>query len=582
MKPAPLLGMLSLFALLCVGLIGGLHSVGSGSLLIANTYSVLGVSSTTVAGGYDPSRQGVEDGGEWAGGPATTTEQTVTTVYTAPTTTQNQDSYTQGTNVQGTYAQAAYTSTSGTYTQSAYTSGAYAEAGYWVNTQPVSVYTATTSPVQPNDSALRILTTTPIPQPVQPAPLPGSVSQPGETNFNTQQNPPREPQEDRPRERISEIGSSLRQFQREVRRVENAVRERVTREVETAVQRADLTSERREEREYARPFNAEDRQRKLQELTSKLSQDVRSAISSGEGPSDAAGELQPVLRSSLEEIRLLIKSDTGVDIDLSPSARTVIDVVAENTPQVAQARSELLERGGLDLYDDTDNDGISNYDERHVYNTDPLNAFTSDSSLTDGERILLGLDAHSKGTVYVPVESPQVAGTVVENVFEVHAINVELLPIAGDAQASDAPATADVPVFKEIVTFSGRALPNSFVTLYVFSTPVVVTVKADASGAWSYTLDSELEDGNHELYVATVDAGGRILAKSPAVPFVKRAEAAEFTPLLIPETPDVTPLSLLRDNLTLVGIVAFAVFALIALIILGVLRSGPKEPTIAV
>jgi hypothetical protein len=129
-------------------------------------------------------------------------------------------------------------------------------------------------------------------------------------------------------------------------------------------------------------------------------------------------------------------------------------------------------------------------------------------------------------------------------VFEVHSINIALKPLEPQSQGpvSEGGAAAevsDIPAFKEEITFTGRALPNSFVTLYVFSTPVVVTVKADASGAWSYTLDSELEDGNHELYVATVDAGGRILARSPAIPFIKRAEAAEFTPLLIPETPDI-------------------------------------------
>lgn len=551
MKPAPLLGILSLFALLCVGLIGGVTSLTNGDALTANTY-YSGNSTTTDS--TTPSLDGPRrntDGGEKGDGPpqssddeeevATTTidlnniqlpEWYVPIVITPPT-----------------------------------TSTTSVGAG---GSQPS---------VQPNDSAPRVLVTQPTPI-VDVAPTPVTQT---DTTTNTEKNETdveREIETERSQEMIRDIGASLRQFQREVRRVENAVKERVTREVENAFQKAEVASQK--EQIPTRTFNIEDRQRKIQQLTSKLSQDVRPTISSGGAPAESDGGLQPVLRSSLEEIRLLIKADTGVDVDLSPSARTILDVVSENTEQVSRAREELLGRGGLDLYGDADRDGISNYDEENIYKTDPLDAFTSNSSLTDGERVLLGFNVLSDGSEQVAVESPKVSGEVVENVFEVHTINVALKPFDTAPEAMEVPENIPaLPAFKEEITFSGRALPNSFVTLYVFSTPVVVTVKADASGAWSYTLDTELEDGAHELYVATVDAGGRILAKSPAVPFIKRAEAAEFTPLLIPETPDVTPLSLLQSNLTLVGIVAFIVFALIALIILGVLRSGPKDPTLA-
>ena len=63
-------------------------------------------------------------------------------------------------------------------------------------------------------------------------------------------------------------------------------------------------------------------------------------------------------------------------------------------------------------------------------------------------------------------------------------------------------------------------------TLYIFSTPIIVTVKADSEGRWTYELDKELEDGNHEVYVATVDNSGKIVAKSNPIPFVKQANAA--------------------------------------------------------
>jgi hypothetical protein len=337
-----------------------------------------------------------------------------------------------------------------------------------------------------------------------------------------------------------------------------------------------------------RAFDPIDREKRLKELKravsekqNQISEDVRSSISSGDVNSNSLTHLEPVLKSSLSDIELLIKSDTGVSVDLSSGARAVTAVVAENEKGLKDARDELTSQGGLDLYKDTDHDGVSDYDEKHIYQTDPLNAFTAGSLVTDGERILLGFDPHSRGNAQVPVESPQTTGEEVSGIFEIHAINIRLRSLSASATSPIATTSGAVPAFREEVTISGRALPNSFVTLYVFSTPVVVTVKTDLSGAWSYTLNSELPDGEHKLYVATVDAGGKIIAKSPAVPFVKQAEAAAFTPLLITAAPDVDPLDVLQSNFVVVGGALLLVFAVMAFIMLSLKRAPPAPPAAA-
>jgi hypothetical protein len=129
------------------------------------------------------------------------------------------------------------------------------------------------------------------------------------------------------------------------------------------------------------------------------------------------------------------------------------------------------------------------------------------------------------------------------------------------------------------LVFEGRALPNSFVTLYIFSTPVVVTVKTDEQGNWRYTLDTELEDGSHNLYVAMVNNNGRIVAKSPPVPFVKTAEAVEFVPLTTPPITEVTLIDTLRSNLWVVGAVLLLIFGGIAVGFLG-LRKPEAAPAL--
>ena len=57
-------------------------------------------------------------------------------------------------------------------------------------------------------------------------------------------------------------------------------------------------------------------------------------------------------------------------------------------------------------------------------------------------------------------------------------------------------------------TFSGTANPNSTVTVTVHSDPISCTTNADADGAWTCTLPSDLPSGEHTVYVSVIPFGG--------------------------------------------------------------------------
>ncbi|MDO8520714.1 MAG: DUF5011 domain-containing protein, partial [bacterium] len=193
----------------------------------------------------------------------------------------------------------------------------------------------------------------------------------------------------------------------------------------------------------------------------------------------------------------------------------------------------FTERIGARSFEDTDQDGITNYDEVNIYRTDPKKADTNKDGVSDGEQLLLGEDPLAKkqtppgATSTVPViiipekkvayEDPRFAGNTKKEIFV--APTIKTTPVLLPAGAATTTPTTKT-------TLEGRALPNSFVTIYIFSEPIVVTIKTDSAGAWTYTLDKELPDGTHEMYSAITDSGGRILAKSSPLPFVKEAAAA--------------------------------------------------------
>jgi len=163
------------------------------------------------------------------------------------------------------------------------------------------------------------------------------------------------------------------------------------------------------------------------------------------------------------------------------------------------------------------------------------------------------------------VLTEQERGVVDETTFKVEAVQV-----AEVITKPDGTQTASK------LTFRGKALPNSFVTVYIFSLPIVVTVKTDSEGNWNYTLDKELEDGNHQVYVGITDVKGKVVVKSNPLPFVKTASAITVEEALAIPQAQAAP-SFVQNNY-FYGIVTVIILVLISVFLfLGVRMSKTTE-----
>ncbi len=191
----------------------------------------------------------------------------------------------------------------------------------------------------------------------------------------------------------------------------------------------------------------------------------------------------------------------------------IVGLVREERDRRAKEERLILDRVGDKIQRDSDRDGISDYDEERLYKTDPYVADSDRDGYTDGAEVLSGFDpANDARETIVAFEDPRESGTERADLLSVARLDVveKEMPEATTSRA---------------IALAGTALPNSFVTLYIFSTPVVVTVKTNDDGSWSYVFDKELEDGQHEVYVGVTDNAGKIVAKSKPFAFVKTAEA---------------------------------------------------------
>ena len=255
----------------------------------------------------------------------------------------------------------------------------------------------------------------------------------------------------------------------------------------------------------------------LEEFSETIDDELKRLISAYRSKDDEAiATAEQRIERLKREIADSVVGPTRTERMLERIDARVNKIVAEYKVLAVKVEALIVERVGADVFKDSDSDGLSDYDERTLYNTDPYSADSDGDGFIDGAEVAQGYDPLDvKREVAVAYESPKEKGVVREDILTVDSI-VAVIP--------DEPSE-DLDGVDEGAVISGTALPNSYVTLYIFSTPIVVTVKTQADGSWEYRFDKELEDGEHNIYVGVTDNAGRIVAKSNPFTFVKEAQA---------------------------------------------------------
>lgn len=300
---------------------------------------------------------------------------------------------------------------------------------------------------------------------------------------------------------------------------------------------------------------------------------LSSAYRSGDEASIAAA------RTTVENLRKRIVSAALEREDTAEMVERIdarlLALFSEYEQRTEKIENIVRERTNDEITTDTDGDGITDFDERTIYNTDPTVADTDGDGFLDSAEITSGFNPTDPSPeAVVRFESPKTAGVVKEDVLQVESV---MSLVETTAVEDGVPTQAQI---------RGRALPNSYVTLYIFSTPTIVTIKTDETGSFVYTFDKELDDGEHEVYVGVTDNAGKVIAKSNPFRFVKEAqaitpidEAASAVSYTAPTNNDLSSTSNLLV-VTAIGVVAIG----LVLILIGwnMDATRPKRPEIVV
>lgn len=226
---------------------------------------------------------------------------------------------------------------------------------------------------------------------------------------------------------------------------------------------------------------------------------------------------------------------------LEKETKSSLEKLEEKINDLEGERAKIVE----EISKDSDKDGLTDQEEIRL-KTNPFNPDTDGDSYLDGAEYKTGYNPLKPGPAdKIIYQDPQKVEPKKTNVYKVERVEAVILP------------------GKEVgLKFEGKGLPNSFVTVYVFSSAIVMTTRTDGNGSWSLVLDKALSDGYHEVYVAVTDNQGEITARSDPLVFLKSGEKVAAIVLgAFPTEETIFPTKAVEKSflLLIVGIIALAI-----------------------
>lgn len=302
-------------------------------------------------------------------------------------------------------------------------------------------------------------------------------------------------------------------------------------------------------------------EKELKELPEKplpeLKQDKEERLQAHQ---EQKAELERKIESSqkgLEEVKKVkqeLKSEVieKVKTEKQGEVKRTIEELETSVSKEEKAKIELVEK----LAQDSDEDGIPDKEEIRL-GTDPFNPDSDGDGFLDGVEMVEGFNPKDPSPAdKIVYQDPRKVKPQKADIYKVERIEKTTLPTG---QAG--------------LKLEGKGLPNSFVTIYVFSLPTVLVTKTDGNGYWEYILDKPLADGQHTVYATVTNNHGAIEARSESFVFVVSGEKL-FRIFQAPEAQVVSPAQVLQRSFAILvaAVIVFGIGVALTLIGLSIRR----------
>lgn len=301
---------------------------------------------------------------------------------------------------------------------------------------------------------------------------------------------------------IKKTESEIKNKEQEIDAEKETINKEVSKKVEELIARGEtlVKEEKREEtkpeiREKAEKFSQEVKKgiEKVLEVKEKEEQEkIKKEVVEG-----LKGVTQPIIEAAKEENKTEARR---LEAETKKEIETVMEEKLEKTLEKKQKSEEKKEEF---FAKDTDGDGLPDNEELRL-GTDPVTPDSDGDGFLDGSEIALGFDPLNPSPAdRIKFQSPEKEKPKISEILKVD--KVEATVLEGGESA---------------LKIQGKALPNIFVTIYIYSSPLVMVVKADSNGNWEYILDKPLAEGQHRVYATVTNNKGDIEESSEAYAFL--------------------------------------------------------------
>lgn len=219
------------------------------------------------------------------------------------------------------------------------------------------------------------------------------------------------------------------------------------------------------------------------------------------------------------------------------------------------------------LKKDSDGDGIPDVEELKI-GTDPFNPDSDGDGYLDGVEVKLGYDPlKASETDKVVYEQPVKSKAPITDTYKITKVSLVTTPTSSNVNQS------------KYLKVEGKGLPLSFVTIYLYSSPLVLVTKTDAEGNFSYVVQRPLTEGYHRVYVAVTNNQGNIVERSSAFQFLKTptAIAAVMPPVSGLASATASPAETLSKTYTILILSVIVLALAVALSMIGFLATKRKK-----
>jgi hypothetical protein len=310
---------------------------------------------------------------------------------------------------------------------------------------------------------------------------------------------------------IKEIANAIREEQQKTEELSKSLEAKKQVEQKLQKKQAELEKiEQTQASEFIKDTVEEIKQEKKEVIkqTEKLLEEIEEDIKIKEGQKQVAQSAQKINKQNLA----IAIEEIVERVPAHEQAREVVNQAAQIMEQNLTAmeqrvRSQEKVKAELEkiMWLDSDSDGLPDILELE-FNTDPFNPDTSGDGYLDGIVVALDLDPSMPITPEkVIFQDPRKVQPKRSDEFFVERAEIVFSEITQ----------------RQVLKIEGRGLPNTFINIYLFSLPTIITTRTDAYGRWVHELDKSLESGKHEIYIVLADHTGEITARSESFAFVK-------------------------------------------------------------